>query len=277
MARITACILRIAAICLPKNLNLTIASSVFVAAGIIIVYVVNLIFTQRILRAQHPNSGWHPVFRAFFIGIYFLIGATIVMVITVTIQSFFTLNPNIRRIGRDIQLYGTTMFAVITFLPIPLLAIGLLIPRRQRVDKFGTGRFRTKIIILLISSFLVTLGASYKAGTTWKKPVPVTQPMPAYFSKGAFYTMNFAIDIIVLYLYALLRIDLRFWIPNGAKGPGSYSAGKVDQATGSLEKRVSDAEPTSPRIFTEEETFDDAESDEERHAKKSKDIEASPH
>lgn len=26
-----------------------------------------------------------------------------------------------------------------------------------------------------------------------------------------------------MFLYAVMRVDLRFWIPNGAKGPGSYA------------------------------------------------------
>jgi hypothetical protein len=270
--------MRIAATCLPTDISLSIAASIFVAAGVIIVFIVNLVFAQRIIRAQHPNSGWHPFFRMFFNFLYALVILTIIMLITVVVQSFYTLNANTHRIDRDIQLYGVTTFAIISFLPIPIVIGGLLIPRKQHVDKFGTGRFRSKIAILLTASTLVSVGACYRAGTTWLTPVPITKPLPAYFHPACFYIFNFGVEIIVLYLYAILRIDHRFHIPDGAKGPGSYSKSTTEKRITDTPSDINEPAPAAERIgsrvYTEEETFDDSYNDDETVGKKSKDIEA---
>ena len=258
MARIVTCIMRIASVKLPLNARIAIAAQVFVSAGVVILYIVNLIFAQRVMRASHPNFGWHTALNAAFKALYALIVITIAMVIVVSVQSFYTLNANTHRIDRDVQLYGLTFFAVVAFIPLPLVLGGLVVPRRHKMDKFGHGRWRTKVRILLLATLLVTLGAAYRAGTTWKTPVPRTLPMPAYFHKGAFYTINFGVEIIVVYMYGILRVDRRFHVPDGASGAGSYSEKKAVAP----ESTVASPEPPRvgiPLVFSEEETFDEDE------------------
>jgi hypothetical protein len=280
MARITTSIMRIASVSLPQDIPLAIAANIFTAAGVLLLYVINLIFTQRIMRASHPNFGWHKALSLAFKILYTLIVVTIIMVITATVWTFYTLNPNTRRICRDIQLFGTTFFAFVSFLPIPIVLIGLIVPRHQAIDKFGNGRWRTKIRILLLSSFLVSFGAIYRCATTWITPVPKTQPIPYYMHKAAFYIVNFTIEIIVLFLYAVLRVDRRFHIPDAARGYGSYNGTQkttskdLPTTTPSIGDKDSlhDAEhksPTSLRFFTEEETYDG----EEESEVKQKDLE----
>jgi Protein of unknown function (DUF3112) len=283
MARIATTVLRIISVRFSTDLPLAIGAQVFVSAGVVILYIVNLIFAQRLMRAAHPNFGWHKLFSIAFKVIYALIIITIIMVIVVGVQSFYTLSPNTHRIDHDIQLYGITFFAVVAFFPLPLVLLGLVFPRRHKLDKFGQGRWRTKVRILLLSSFLISFGAAYRAGTTWLTPVPRTQPLPAYFHKAAFYIVNFGVEIIVVWMYAILRVDRRFHIPDGAHGPGSYSSNAdlkhkpvggdssitVDQRPQSLspEDPVTDVESVHdekksetqfilPNVYSEEETFD---------------------
>jgi hypothetical protein len=263
MARITTCVLRIASACLPHNLNLAIAAQIFVAAGVLLVFIINLIFAQRIIRAQHPNWGWHSAFSIFFKVHYVLIVVVLAMVVTVGVQSFFTLNTNTHRIDRDVQLAAATFLMYVSFLPIPLVIIGLVLPRKQRVDKFGSGRFRTKIAILLLATFLVSLGATYRCATSYLTPVPRTKPLPAYFTKGPFYVFNFLVEILVIFLYVIVRVDLRFHVPDGAHGKGSYQAGAAAAAaakeTGATKEGAEGAENEErrlSRVYTEEETFD---------------------
>ena len=146
----------------------------------------------------------------------------LIMVITATVQSFYTFDPNIRRIDRDLQLTTAVYFMSIAFSPIPMVIIGLIIPRKTRLEKFGSGRWRSKIAILLASSTLLCLGAAFRCGTSWKTPRPRADPA-WYDAKWCFYIFNFTVEIIVVYLYIFLRIDRRFHIPDGAKGPGDYS------------------------------------------------------
>ncbi|KAJ4245857.1 hypothetical protein NW757_009712 [Fusarium falciforme] len=122
IARIVACSLRIVVGSKPHQVNTVIASQVFNSAGVVMIFVINLFFAQRILRAYHPR---------------------------------------------------------------------------------------------------LAFGAGFRAGTSY-----VTRPItdPAWFHhKACFYIVNFAIEIIVVYSYALSRFDRRFFIPNGSSGPGDYS------------------------------------------------------
>ncbi|KAF1816375.1 hypothetical protein P152DRAFT_446037 [Eremomyces bilateralis CBS 781.70] len=248
MARITTLVLRIVSITWPRNISTAIAAQILVLAGVLLLFIINLIFAWHIIRAQHPHFGWHRVFSALLIGLYVLVGATLVMTITVTVMTFYTLNPNTKRIARDIQLYAATYLGFVATLPLPIVLIGVVLQKKTRVEKFGSGRFRTKIFVLLSTTTLLAFGAWYHAGTSYINPVPRTQPLPAYYHKAAFYIVNFGVEIMVVWLYVLLRIDRRFITPNGAKCVRSYAAGP----TNTLAK-----EPESTIIHTEEETFDD--------------------
>lgn len=280
MARVTTCVMRIVWATRPKHIPIAIAAQIFVAAGVVLLFVVNLIFTQRIIRAAHPHGGWHPFFAWFFRGIYILIIITLIMLITGNVQSFYTLNKNTKRIDRDIILYGQTFYTIISFLPFPMVIIGLVIPRKTRVEKFGIGHFRTKIIVLLSAAFLLCLGAAFRVGTNYKTPRPISEH-PKYFNKACFYIFNFTVEYIVIVLYVIVRVDLRFHVPNGAKQAGDYSGinamrnKEVDIASNSGKvsngERLSNVEskrnsvresiigkfPKAARIMSEEEVFDD--------------------
>lgn len=179
------------------------------------------------------------------------------MVITATVQSFYTLNPDIKRTDRDLQLTASTYFLFIAFLPIPLVVFGLIVPRQTRVEKFGSGRWRSKIAILLTAAVLLSLGATFRNATMYKNPRPLNNPA-WYHSKWCFYFFNFVIEIIVIHLYLLMRVDRRFHIPNGSKGPGDYSTQQMQP----LSEGVSDVAPrlslsSVTHILSEEELFDD--------------------
>jgi hypothetical protein len=256
MARVVSCVLRIASILVSTNIRLALAAMIFLQAGVVILFIVDLIFVQRILRSVHKHSAWHPLFSAFFFFIYATIILTIIAIITVVVQTFYTLNPNIHSIDRDIILYGLTFFAAASFLPILLLAIGLSIPWSKPLDRFGVGKLRTKIILVLISSTLLCFGASYRAYTNWHSPVFRTDPLPATFGKGPFYVVYFTVEIIVLFMYAIFRVDRRFHIPNGAHGPGEYVADEENHIMPSKEKHLS--ERTSVGILEDEDGVHDS-------------------
>src|SRR5205814_9382537 len=112
----------------------------------------------------------------------------------------------------------------IAFLPIPMLALGLILPRRIRTEKFGSGRFRYKLAILASASALCTIRAGYSCGVNWLPPTPLQPGVPTrwQYSKLAFYLFNFTPEIMVVALYAIVRVDRRFYVPSGVRG--SYMA-----------------------------------------------------
>lgn len=265
MARITACTMRLVWSTHLHNVSVAIAAQIFVAAGVILLFLVNLIFAQRIMRACHPEFGWTKWFSLVFKLYYASVIVMLIALITCTVQSFYTLSKNTRRIDRDVQLVGSTYFAVAAFLPFPLMVINYIIPRKTRVDKFGTGRFRSKIRVVLIAAFLLSLGAAFRAGIAY---VPRPAANPAwYHSKACFYIFNFSIEVVVVYMFAIIRVDKRFHVPNGAKGPGDYSNDGIKE------------EPWSPtsvleRVETEEVFYDALEPEQFQELKKQPDVEA---
>ncbi|KAL6710075.1 hypothetical protein ACN47E_009866 [Coniothyrium glycines] len=222
MSRVVTSILRLASVSHPQSVQLALAAQIFVAAGVIILFIINLILSMRLVRSTHRSIGWHPAFSMLFKLLFVLIGFTIVSLIVTTVQSFYTLDVHIRAIDRSFQLYGSTFLAIIATLPIPIALLACIIPYSP-LDEFGTGRFRTKVIVLLVSSFLLSVGAWYRCGVTWQTPVPRSQPLPGYLAKGPFYIFNFLVEIQTVIMYAVLRVDQRWHIPNGAHGSGSYS------------------------------------------------------
>ena len=251
MARIAAQVMRIVWACYPEDVSVAIAAMIFVSLGVLILFLTNLIFAQRIIRAAHPHFGWHRAIHYSFMVLYILILLMLIMVIIATVQSFYTLNIHTKIIDADLQRTASTYLMLISFLPIPIVILGLILPRQTRVEKFGSGRWRTKIRILLASSVLLCLGASFRTGTAFRNPRPKDDPA-WYHAKWCFYFFNFTLEIIVVYLYLILRIDQRFHIPDKSHGPGDYNKDRRDRL------QEVDERPTSTRrIMSEEEVFDD--------------------
>lgn len=253
--RLFTFILRTAWAVHPTNIRLGIASMVFVYAGTILLYIANLFFVQRIVRAQHPSVGWSKPFSALIPALVALIVVTLLMIIVAVIQSFFTLQKNIHRIDRDIQLYAQTCYATMAFLPIPMVLISTLAgqhpavkARRQTtpVDKFGRGRMTHKILLVIFSACILSLGAGFRAGTTWKTPVLSHEadgklaPQVWYFTKAAFYSFNFATELIVVFAWLAFRIDHMFYIPNKSKG--SYNQTETHQVVPAKQVDMSESD-----------------------------------
>ncbi|KAI0114314.1 hypothetical protein GGR51DRAFT_503877 [Nemania sp. FL0031] len=235
MSRIVTFILRILWATHQHNVRIAIAANVFVNAGVLVVYVVNLIFAQRILRAKQPSVGWHPsisiVLKAFYVGI----GGALVLVIYAVVQGSYTLDLARLHAVRDIQLAAVTYLLVFTTLPLWLLAVAhFLLPKSADEELFGHGSMRTKVLINVVSTCLCITIAGFKTGTAWEAPRPISDPA-WYHSKPAFYVFGFVLEIFVLSILTFSRVDKRFHIPNGSSQPGDYS-GRSSEQTSVMEK-----------------------------------------
>ena len=222
MLRMVACALRISWATKPESVPLVIAASIFVAVGDIVGWVVNLNLAQRILRAVHPGVGWHPAVKVAFIIVYAIIVVSVGLLIGFTVDQYYTLDRIKHVHSRDVAWYGTTYFAFAATLPIPLVLAVLCAPRKTEIEPFGTGSFRAKNLIVLFGSCCLALGIWFRCATNFLTPRPVSHPAP-YQSKACFYIFYFSLEILVIYTYLVVRIDKRFYIPDGSKGPGDYS------------------------------------------------------
>ncbi|MCJ1288108.1 hypothetical protein MMC26_007463 [Xylographa opegraphella] len=265
MARSLTCIMRIVWAFRPTNVSIAIAASILVAAGVVILFLINLLWAQRILRAAHPRPGWHPLLSLAFTALYALLIASLVILIAFTVLSFYTLDPSKRQTAHGLQLYGGTLFAVIAFLPIPIVLAGIIVPHKSRVEKFGSGRFRTKVYILVAAAFLLSLGAWFRIGTSYLPPRPRDNPA-WYQSKACFYVFDLGVEVVVIWLYILVRVDRRFHVPDGSKGPGDYSGLVLRTSAQAGSDPAGGEGKTVTRLMTEEEVFDDVPEEEVEQA-----------
>ncbi|KAK5939138.1 hypothetical protein PMZ80_008441 [Knufia obscura] len=227
MARVVTTSLRLGWMYNLDNRGLAIAATIFVAAGVLLLFIINLIFAQRILRGLHPHLGWSKALSRVFLVLYILIPLLLIMVVTASTQSFFTTHRATAKADLNMQRGASTYFMFLAFLPIPIVIFALAYPKRNDPDHFGQGHFWLKSGVVLTASILLTLGAAFRTGTIfidWKQEF-ATNP-PWYNAKWCFYFFNFTVELIVIVLYIALRIDLLFHVPNGSKGPYSYSRGK---------------------------------------------------
>lgn len=241
MARITASVLRIAWACHPSNISLTIAAMILVNAGVVILFVVNMVFFQRVLRSLHPHFGWSKTVGLVFKFLFFSIGACLIMVIVAGVYSFYTLDREVLAMIREVRLTAAVYLAVLAFIPIPGCILCLVFPRRQAVDKFGEGSMRTKITLLVFTATLLSLGAWFRAAIGFLPARPKSDP-GWYNHRACFYCFNYVIELIVVFSYVLSRMDKRFWIPDGSSGPGHYSKGGPEKNVSLSEEAVIDIE-----------------------------------
>ncbi|KAI1206100.1 uncharacterized protein F4807DRAFT_440812 [Annulohypoxylon truncatum] len=222
MARIMTLVLRIVWSTRHTNVSLAVAANIFVNAGILIIYVLNLIFAQRILRARQPAIGWHMSLRILYRILFVGIACALIMVITALVLSVYSLDSYTLRACRDVQLTSGTYLLVFTTIPVFLIATAYLLPSSPAKETFGEGSMRSKTIIVLLVTCLCMMNSGFKVGTAWSAPRPANNPA-WYHGKAPFYVFNFALEIIILSILASTRIDKRFYIPDGSREPGHYS------------------------------------------------------
>lgn len=135
--------------------------------------------------------------------------------------SFFTLNEKALTQTHDLLLFGSAYTTYLSLFPIIFLVPATIIPCKGKVEKFGIGRFRYKIIFLVLISSALAVGAITRLiGNAEVFPFD----KPGHIdSKVVFYTTGFMLEIIVVFMYYIVRFDLLFHIPDGSSGPGDYS------------------------------------------------------
>jgi hypothetical protein len=222
MARVVTCIMRIVWATKQHNVKIAIAAQIFNNAGVLIVYLVNLIFAQRILRAKHPRLGWNTALaQVFHIG-YALLAGALIMVITATVVMFYTQDLHTIRACVDCQRAAVIFLFILTAVPLLLVSISFLLPQSTRGEEsFGAGSINNKIILLIAATSLATTLSGFKLSTTWEAPRPINHPA-WYHSRAAFYCFGYMLEISILCIYIFGRVDKRFHVPNGSNKRRSY-------------------------------------------------------
>lgn len=226
MARTVTTSLRLAWMYDITNRGLAIATTIFTTLGVLVLFIVNLLFAQRLLRALHPRFGWHRLVWWTYLFLFLCIPCMLIMVVTAITQSFFTTDPRIAQIDLDLEQTATTYFMFFSFLPIPIVLYALIASRGRETDHFGKHSLHFKAAVLLTSATLLCLGATFRTAEIFLSFNPATDANVWWNDKWAFYFFTCTLEIIVVVMYISLRVDLIFHVPDGCKGPYSYSQAK---------------------------------------------------
>lgn len=245
MSRIVTCSLRLAFIYNVTNENLALASTIFTAAGVLLLFIVNIIFSQRMLRGLHPHLGWQRWIHWVFVAIYAMLFGFFVLVVVGSIQLFLSTNKSQLLIDVKLQKASSVYLFFVALIPIPLTLFALIKPnKKSEVDHFGTGSFGLKALPLLASATLLSAGAGFRTCTLyagWKPEYNTPGMAPWWNAKWCLYFFQFGVEMITIVIYLASRKDKLFYIPNGSKGPGSYSRVAAENE----EKRLAGSETHS--------------------------------
>ena len=118
----------------------------------------------------------------------------------------------------------------------------------DKATDFGKGSKYRKLAVLGLGTSILTIGAAWRTSNVWREAVPLTRPMPWYLSRASFWVFNFTLEVLVVYLYAAVRVDRLFYVPDGTKGPGSYGVPKDRNGTGSTSGEEEEKRPQQAMI-----------------------------
>lgn len=222
--RVLTCMLRLVWTYRLIHVTIALAAQVFVQAGILLLYLMNLLLVKRIWVEQVP--GIKPQYRLkVFLGLLSMCTvSTLIMVIASIIISVYTLDQGIITRCLYIQRAGETYFVLFATIPIPLLLTIQCLSRDrslQTVD-FNTPTIqsytRRKVVFVYLSTLLCLTNAGFKAGVVWMPVRPLFDPA-WYHSRACLYAFVFGTELCVLLLCFVARVDLVFE-SKGQKEPG---------------------------------------------------------
>ncbi|GJC91097.1 hypothetical protein ColLi_13935 [Colletotrichum liriopes] len=192
--------------------------------GAALMFAVNIFFAQRLARSIHPKAGWCTAFGQLTFILLISVPVFVLLNMISTIVSFFSVGNADRLEVTDILVkFGSSWNLWLAVFPV-LVVSGCLCVPGPKPEKFGSGSQRVKVALLYLGAFLLITGQTIRLYTVFNKEPPGTTSV--IYSKAVFYTTGFTFELLVIALYAILRVDQRFHIPNGSSGPGDYSGDK---------------------------------------------------
>ncbi|KAL8408397.1 hypothetical protein RB594_007001 [Gaeumannomyces avenae] len=220
MIRVATCAFRIAWVFAPVR-GIILTAVILQNGGAAVAFAVNIIFAQRIVRSLHPRFGWRRGFGIFINAVAISVPLIMLEQIGSTIAFFFSVGDPARlRLFQTLLKFGVSYVIFLGGLPLVMLRVADGIPG-PLPEPFGTGDWRLKKSIVMVGGLLLLTGAAVRLAVALNPESPFA--MSPLFSKATFYTTQFALELLVIVLYAATRVDLLFYVPDGSSRPGDYS------------------------------------------------------
>jgi hypothetical protein len=230
------CIIRIATMSLRiaqtqdvLSINLLITARVFTTAGVLLLYLLNFVLSQRIMRSWHPRFGWSRTMSWAFIAFYLTVPLTLFALIGCFVDSIYALDTHTRTQDADVVKYGITYFLVVAAFPIPFIIVNWLIRKAKKKERRDepkeerhqcptmAGNATRSALVIMVAALLLVIGQIYRTGSGWAKPAPLLHPA-WWDSKACFYVFEFVPEVLVIILYAVVRVDRLFFVPGKSGG-----------------------------------------------------------
>lgn len=192
-----------------SNKGVIIAANIFLGAGIILLFAVNMQLSFRLYKALHPSAHGNKI-KSLMLATQLSLVVLLVLTVVPGVQSFLTTNPNTFAIDSTFRKFSIIYLTVYSGLPVFFtLFVVLTVPREQ---KSITRHVYRKAIVIIIASALLALEMGVRTAQTFNKP----GQHPWFMSKEAFYLLIPLPELIVLALYALMDLPHLFGDSNAA-------------------------------------------------------------
>ncbi|KAK2607555.1 hypothetical protein N8I77_006219 [Diaporthe amygdali] len=227
MIRTVTCIFRIIFI-FSQLRGIILAAQIFFNGGASVIFAVNILLAQRIVRSMHPNFGWSVPFGLGTTVLAISVPPIIILQITsISLLFLSTDNPDRSDVAEALLKFGSSWNLWLVVFPFVVIFLSCSIPG-PRPEKFGSGSLRIKTSLVMFAAALLATGATVRTYSAFN-PRP-NNSGDVLYGRPVFYVTQFTFELIVVALYAALRFDLLFHIPNGSSKPGDYSINKAGDA-----------------------------------------------
>ncbi|KAK9387843.1 hypothetical protein V1515DRAFT_600475 [Lipomyces mesembrius] len=132
MARIVTFSMRLAYTTHPSNVNISIAASVFIAAGVVILFILNILFSQRVFTSQHPSRAYVGSLFYNIMKMYYISIIAFLIVLVVITGVFYHTNTTVMKGIAQFRKVAMVYFTIAAFMPILIVTAAYAIPRSEQ-------------------------------------------------------------------------------------------------------------------------------------------------
>jgi hypothetical protein len=202
--RVVACVLRIVWASRQTSVEIAIASQILLQAGVLLLYIGNLLYTGAIIRAGTGQHNWLTVLQ---ITLSILTLTAFFMAVAAIVLEVYTLDQHTIANCRQVLRAAATCFVVLAATPLALIVAAYFSHREQLFQVVQNTWFDA--VVTGISSLLCVLTAGFKMSVLWEAPRSLWNPA-WYHSKPALYGLELGPEILVLALFLLVHVETRY-------------------------------------------------------------------
>jgi hypothetical protein len=218
ISRVVSMSLRIAWTANVTNKNIAIASNIFLNAGVLLLYIVNMLLTHRFILTIFPNLPTRktaPYNLAFFL----YVGSSLPLLILVVVpgvQLFLSSDLSTIHIDRDILRFAQCYLTVFVSAPViaTITSSTIYFFASKKASGLRAGEVSLRAAVLFIAGSLLIWIQAVKILQIFYTATPETAVSPPWFlRRPILYSGFFLPELLVVIIYAVASIRFRYQMP----------------------------------------------------------------